>query len=95
MGRPSYSSLIGGGILGLLLALGAAGIFYSQGYRFMRHEVPAAKMERTIICYKSPQDPTFMSDKPGKDPQGNELVPGVCRSTSLLPGFPDQRRAQN
>ena len=43
----------------------------------MRHtaEAPAAPKERPILCYTSPADPTFMSDKPGKDPQGNELVP--------------------
>ena len=41
-------------------------------------------MERPIICYKSPQDPTFMSDKPGKDPQGNELVPVFGEEAPLL-----------
>lgn len=77
MGRSSYSSLMGGVILGLVLALGAAGVLYFQGYRFMRHSAapPAGNLERKIICYKSPTDPTIMSDKPGKDPQGNELIP--------------------
>ena len=75
MSRTSYSALMGGVILGLILALGAAAVFYFQGYRFMRHDTMAAKPERQILCYKSPQDPNFMSDKPGKDPQGNDLVP--------------------
>ena len=75
MSRTSYSALMGGVVLGLVLALGAAAVFYFQGYRFMRHENLAAKLERQILCYKSPQDSSFMSDKPGKDPQGNELVP--------------------
>ena len=75
MSRTSYSTLLGGVFLGLVLALGAGAVFYFQGYRFMRHETMVAKPERQILCYKSPQDPAFMSDKPGKDPQGNELVP--------------------
>ena len=75
MSRTSYNALIGGVLLGLVLALGAAAAFYFHGYRFMRHENLTAKPEREILCYTSPQDPTFMSDKPGKDHQGNELIP--------------------
>ena len=59
MSRTSYSTLIGGVLLGLVLALGAAAAFYFQGYRFMRHENLAAKPERQILCYTSPQDPNF------------------------------------
>ena len=80
MSRTSYSTLIGGVLLGLVLALGAAAVFYFQGYRFMRHENLAAKPERQILCYKSLQDPNFISDKPGKDPQGNELIPVYSES---------------
>ena len=57
MSRTSYSTLIGGVLLGLVLALGAAAAFYFQGYRFMRHETTAAKPERQILCYKSPGIP--------------------------------------
>ena len=75
MSRTSYSTLIGGVLLGLVLALGAAAVFYFQGYRFMRHENHGSKTGTSDSLLQVPQDPNFMSDKPGKDPQGNELIP--------------------
>jgi RND family efflux transporter MFP subunit len=53
----------------------------------MRHDLdaPPGKMAPQILCYKSPQDPSFMSDKPGKDPQGNELVPVYAEAPSSSP----------
>jgi Cu(I)/Ag(I) efflux system membrane fusion protein/cobalt-zinc-cadmium efflux system membrane fusion protein len=87
MRQSSHLSLLGGVFCGIILALLVAGVFHLQGYRFMRHDVdaPPGKMDRQILCYKSPQDPSFMSDKAGKDPQGNDLVPVYAEAPSSTP----------
>jgi membrane fusion protein, copper/silver efflux system len=36
---------------------------------------PAGEKHRKILYWKSPMDPTFISQKPGKDPMGMDLVP--------------------
>jgi membrane fusion protein, copper/silver efflux system len=75
MGRTSYSSLFGGIFLGLFLACGAAGVLYWQGFRLAPAATAPVATEHRILCYKSPTDPAYMSDKPGQDPQGHELIP--------------------
>jgi Cu(I)/Ag(I) efflux system membrane fusion protein/cobalt-zinc-cadmium efflux system membrane fusion protein len=87
MRQSSYRTLLGGILCGILLVLVAGGVLYFQGYRFMRHDVEALPGQSAprILCYKSPQDPTFMSDKPGQDPQGNELIPVYAETPSAAP----------
>ncbi|MGA9535974.1 MAG: efflux RND transporter periplasmic adaptor subunit [Desulfobacterales bacterium] len=36
---------------------------------------PAGKKDQEILYWKSPMDPTFISQQPGKDPMGMDLVP--------------------
>lgn len=36
---------------------------------------PAGEKDRKILYWKSPMDPTFISQQPGKDPMGMDLVP--------------------
>ncbi len=53
MSQTSSRSLIGGVLLGIILALAAAGVFYLQGYRFMRHDHGAAKKKEQktpVLC---------------------------------------------
>ncbi len=36
---------------------------------------PAGEKDRKILYWKSPMDPTFIAQQPGKDPMGMDLVP--------------------
>lgn len=75
--------------LGLLIALGVLGALHLAGYHFMRHaEVTPAKQESRPLCYVSPQKSDFIRFQPGKDEEGNELVP-VFPVTSPPPGAPE------
>jgi len=74
MSPTSPRSLIGGVLLGIILALAAAGVFYLQGYRFMRHTMEEKKAKK-LLCYVSPTDSKYYRQEPGKDPQGQDLVP--------------------
>ncbi len=88
MVRTSYRTLLGGVILGVLLVLGAAGVFYFQGFRFMRHSVaPSGTQERKLLCYVSPTDPNYYRQEPGKDPQGQDLVPVYEGDAAVPPGL--------
>ncbi len=75
MSQRSAGTLIGGVFLGIMLVLAAAGILYFQGYRFMHHGPAPAPTERKILCYASPTDPDYYRLEPGKDPQGQDLIP--------------------
>jgi len=75
--RPSPArSLLGGIILGVAVVAVAVGVLYFQGYRFMYHPPsPAPAAGQKILCYVSPTDPGYIRQEPGKDPQGQDLVP--------------------
>jgi multidrug efflux pump subunit AcrA (membrane-fusion protein) len=84
--------LVGGLVLGLVLALGVYGILRLAGYHFMRHEmepapvVEARKGEKTL-CYISPTDSNYIRFAPGKDEKGQPLVP-VYPTQPPTPGAP-------
>lgn len=71
-------SLILGVVIGLGVAVSALGVMHQLGYHFMRHpagpEAPAAG-EAKPLCYVSPGNPGFIRFQPGKDDQGQELLP--------------------
>ena len=70
-------SLFRGLGLGIVLCLLVLGGLYLAGYHFM-YMGPAgapAKVEKKAICWISPKNPDYIQFKPGKDPQGHELVP--------------------
>jgi Cu(I)/Ag(I) efflux system membrane fusion protein/cobalt-zinc-cadmium efflux system membrane fusion protein len=70
--------LVWGLVLGILLCLLALGGLYLAGFHFMRmtgSPPAAAQAERKPLCYVSPKNPEFVRFEPGKDPEGNELVP--------------------
>jgi len=70
-------------LLGLVVLLIAGGLLYGRGYRLMQHisapgpptSAPEAKEGRKIKHWMSSMDPKYVSDKPGKDPMGMDLVP--------------------
>jgi Cu(I)/Ag(I) efflux system membrane fusion protein/cobalt-zinc-cadmium efflux system membrane fusion protein len=79
--KPSPRRYLWWGLsLGVLLCLLAAAGLYLSGYHLMHvahlaplpAEAPGAKKP---LCYVSPKDPHFIRFAPGKDEQGNELVP--------------------
>jgi RND family efflux transporter MFP subunit len=57
--------------LGLVLVLGILGLLYLTGVLHLN--LGAAKPK--ALCYVSPKNPNFIKETPGKDPEGNELVP--------------------
>ncbi len=81
--------LLGGLVLGVLLALGAYGVLYLAGFQVMRHEPALApsEKEKKPLCYVSPANPDYIRFEPGKDPKGHELVP-VYPAQPPPPGAP-------
>jgi Cu(I)/Ag(I) efflux system membrane fusion protein/cobalt-zinc-cadmium efflux system membrane fusion protein len=57
--------------LGLLLVLGVVGGLYLTGVLHL--DLGQAKPK--ALCYVSPKNPNFIKEAPGKDPEGNDLVP--------------------
>jgi RND family efflux transporter MFP subunit len=57
--------------LGAILTLGIVGVLYLAGVL----PVPQPPKEKKALCYVSPKNPNYISETPGKDPEGNELVP--------------------
>lgn len=84
--------LVGGLVLGLLLAVAAYGALRLAGYHFMRHALepaPAVKPragEKTL-CYISPTNPSYIRFEAGKDDKGQDLVP-VYPTQPPPPGAP-------
>lgn len=57
--------------LGVLVALAVLIIAYASGVL----PVGKAKEEKKALCWVSPKNPNYIKEAPGKDPEGNELVP--------------------
>ena len=57
--------------LGLILVLVILGGLYFSGLAPLPFGPPKPK----ALCYVSPKDPNFIKEAPGKDPEGNDLVP--------------------
>jgi membrane fusion protein, copper/silver efflux system len=70
-------------LLGLVVLLIAGGLLYWRGYRLMQHAAvpgpgtptPTAEEGRKIKYWVSPMNPNYISNKPGKDAMGMDLVP--------------------
>jgi hypothetical protein len=57
--------------LAAILALGILGVIYLSGVL----PLPHGQKEKKPLCWVSPQNPNYIKEAPGKDPEGNELVP--------------------
>jgi len=57
--------------LGLALVLVILGGLYFSGLA----PLPFGQPKPKPLCYVSPKNPNFIKEAPGKDPEGNELVP--------------------
>jgi RND family efflux transporter MFP subunit len=57
--------------LGLILVLGIVGGLYLFGVLHLN----LGQAKPKALCYVSPKNPNFIKEAPGKDPEGNELVP--------------------
>ena len=57
--------------LGLILILVLLGVIYFSGLV----PLPFGQPKPKALCYVSPKNPNFIKEAPGKDPEGNELVP--------------------
>lgn len=67
--------------LGVIVVLGIlAGLFFSGVIPW-----PAGKAKPKALCYVSPNNPNYIKEAPGKDPEGHELVPVYPTGT---PGQP-------
>jgi membrane fusion protein, copper/silver efflux system len=67
--------------LGLVIVLGILGGLYLSGVL----PVSLGKAKPKALCYVSPKNPNYIKETPGKDPEGNELVPVYPTGT---PGQP-------
>ncbi len=84
MRDSSWHSLAAGVVLGLLLVGLTLGVLYLRGYRFMAHPAaPAPGSGQKLLCYVSPSDPSYYRLEPGKDPQGQDLIPVYVPDTSV------------
>lgn len=59
----------------ILLLLLLSGTSVESSYGAEQTSSQNNKGDRKILYYKSPMDPTYISNKPGKDPMGMKLVP--------------------
>ena len=70
--------------LGVFVALAVLIIAYASGVL----PIGKAKEERTALCWVSPQNPNYIKEAPGKDPEGHELVPVYPTPAGEKPGGP-------
>jgi Cu(I)/Ag(I) efflux system membrane fusion protein/cobalt-zinc-cadmium efflux system membrane fusion protein len=70
--------------LGALVALAVLSIVYFSGV------LPwgKAKEERKPLCWVSPQNPNYIKEAPGKDSEGNDLVPVYPTAPGAKPSGP-------
>jgi len=74
--------------LGIILCLAAAGGLYLSGYHFMYmgpSAAPTTQELKKAICWVSPKNPDYIRQVPGKDPEGNDLVPVYPTQLSAQP----------
>ena len=67
--------------LGLVLVLVILGGIYFSGLV----PLPFGQPKPKALCYVSPKNPNFIKEAPGKDPEGNELVPVYATPASGQP----------
>ena len=67
--------------LGLVLVLGIVGGLYL--FRVVHLNLGQAKPK--ALCYVSPNNPNYIKEAPGKDPEGNDLVPVYATPASGQP----------
>lgn len=80
----SWRGLAAGLVLGLLLVGLTMGVLYLQGYRFLSQSTaPVPGSGQKLLCYVSPSDPSYYRLEPGKDPQGQDLIPVYVPATSV------------
>jgi Cu(I)/Ag(I) efflux system membrane fusion protein/cobalt-zinc-cadmium efflux system membrane fusion protein len=77
--------------LGVVLILGIIGMLYLSGVLHLN----LGKAKPKALCYVSPKNPNYIKEAPGKDPEGNELVPVYPTGTpgqppppAVMPGTP-------
>jgi Cu(I)/Ag(I) efflux system membrane fusion protein len=70
--------------LGIVIVLGILGVLYLSGVLHL--DLGGAKPK--ALCYVSPKNPNFIKEAPGKDPEGNELVPVYPTGTPGQPSAP-------
>ena len=80
MNRSPRRYLVWGLVLGVLFCLLLAGGLYLSGYHLLNvaqlaPSPAAAPGAKKPLCYVSPKNPSYIRFSPGKDKQGNELVP--------------------
>ncbi|MDO9533015.1 MAG: efflux RND transporter periplasmic adaptor subunit [Deltaproteobacteria bacterium] len=63
--------------LGLVLVLAIVGGLYLTGVLHLN----LGQAKPKALCYVSPKNPNFIKEAPGKDPEGNELVPVYATPT--------------
>jgi len=76
--RSTRGSFFRGLLLGLFLCLLALGGLYLAGFHFMRMSgapSPSAQVEAKPLCWISSKNPEYVKFEPGKDQEGNELIP--------------------
>ncbi|HZK13467.1 MAG TPA: efflux RND transporter periplasmic adaptor subunit, partial [Desulfobaccales bacterium] len=67
--------------MGLVLVLAIVGGLYLTGVLHLN----LGQAKPKALCYVSPQNPNYIKEAPGKDPEGNELVPVYATPASGPP----------
>jgi multidrug efflux pump subunit AcrA (membrane-fusion protein) len=76
MNPSAHRALWWGLGLGILLCLLVLAGLHLAGFHFMRMaQAPIPQEGQKPLCYVSPKDPTYIREKPGKDPEGLDLIP--------------------
>jgi Cu(I)/Ag(I) efflux system membrane fusion protein len=70
--------------LGVIVALAVLIIAYVSGAL----PLGKAKEAKRALCWVSPQNPGYIKEAPGKDPEGHELVPVYATPAGEKPGGP-------
>ena len=70
--------------LGAFVALAVLIIAYASGVL----PVGKAKEGKKALCWVSPQNPNYIKEAPGQDPEGRALVPVYATPAGEKPGGP-------